>query len=494
MEIVTKSVGLARHAVHGAVWNFATVLAERAFGFLVLGLLLRAIPVRVVGLIAIASAISELARMISLSGAGEQVQAHPGDPAVEAGAFWSQCLVGLGAMALLWLAAPMLAGLYAQPALTWVLRVMAVNIFLTAFLVVPSARLAANFRFRTLGLISLGSTLLGGVTALPLAFAGLGIAALIDQRMVGIGFYALVVAMAARWTPPRPPSWPVLCNSFRFSWPLMQAAFVDAIAVTGYLMLVGLRVPVAELGLLRIAQRLVEVLQELAFLPARKLLLPVLVPVLAALQSEPARRDEAVGQMLDMLAMGIFFVSAVCGAAARPIVLLLFGPHWAAAAPVFGILTLMVPAACLYGVINPLLTAARRTRLVAYFAWANAGTIMLAAWFGAPLGLQALAWALVGQSVLGVALLLAALKLGLGRPMVPVLNMLALPCVGMLMARLAALATLAAWPGLGLAAQLGLAGGVAAASFLLVTMLTAPARLMGMTVRLRRAFLDPRSG
>ena len=170
----------------------------------------------------------------------------------------------------MWLAAPWVAGLYAQPALTLVLRVMAVNIFLTAFLVVPSARLATNFRFRTLGLISLGSTVLGGVTALPLAFAGRGIEALIDQRMVGIGFYALAAAVAARWRPPRPPSWPVLRASFRFSCPLMQAAFVDYIAMTGYVMLVGLRVSVADLGRFRIAQRLVEVLQEIAFLPAAK--------------------------------------------------------------------------------------------------------------------------------------------------------------------------------------------------------------------------------
>jgi len=488
VDIVTNRVGLARGAAHGAAWNFATVLAERGFGFLVLGLLLRAIPVRVVGLIAIASAISELARMISLSGAGEQVQACPGDRAVEAGAFWSQCLVALGVMALLCLAAPQLAGLYAQPALTLVLRVMAVNIFLTTFVIVPSARLAANFRFRTLGLISLGSTLLGGVTALPLAFSGRGIAALIDQRMVGIGFYALVVAVAARWTPPAPPSWASLRDSFRFSWPLMQAAFVDYISMTGYVMLVGLLVPVADLGRFRIAQRLVEVLQEFAFLPASKLFLPVL----AAMRGEPARRDEAVRQMLDVLAMSIFFVCAVCGAAASPIVLLLFGPHWAAAAPVFSILTLMVPAASLYGVINPLLTAARRTRLVAYFAWANAGTIMLAAWFGAPFGLRALAWALAGRGVLGVMLFLAALKLGLRWPVAPVLKMLALPCLGLVAARLAASAAVAAWPGLGLAAQLWLAGGVAAAMFLLVAMLAAPARIMGMAARLRRAFLGPR--
>jgi O-antigen/teichoic acid export membrane protein len=481
-------MGLARGAARGAAWNFATVLAERGFGFLVLGLLLRAVPVRVVGLIAIASAISELARMISLSGAGEQVQACPGDRAVEAGAFWSQCLTAFGAMALLGLAAPKVAALYVQPALTLVLRVMAVNVFLSVFLVVPSARLTTNFRFRTLGLISLGSTVLGGVTALPLAYSGRGIAALIDQRMVGIGFYALVVAVVARWRPPLPPSWPVLRASFRFSWPLMQAACVDAMAMTGYVMLVGLLVPLADLARFRIAQRLVEVLQELAFLPARKVFLPVFVAVRGA----PARRDEVVRQMLDMLSMSIFFVSAVCGAAAKPIVLLLFGPGWVAAAPVFGILTLMVPAAALYGVVNPLLTAARRTRLVAYFAWANAVTMMLTAWFGAPFGLRALAWALAGRGALGVALFLAALKLGLRWPAKPMLQMLALPCLGLLAARLAALAALATWPGLGLAAQLCLAGGVAAVAFMLVVMVAAPGRILGMMARLQRAFLAPR--
>jgi len=476
-------MSLARGAARGAAWNFATVLAERGFGFLILGLLLRSIPASVVGLVAIASAISDLARMVANSGAGEQVQNAPGDRTVEAGAFWSQGLASLGFMVLLFFMAPFISALYGQPELTIVLRIMALNVFLTSFLIVPSARLATKFRFKALGLISLGSTVLGGVVALPFAFTGHGVDALIYQRMAGISFYAVVAAIVGRWVPPRPPSWAVLKASFRFSWPLMQAALVDYISVTGYVMIVGLRMSVADLGRFRIAQRLVEVLQEIAFLPARKVFMPVFV----AVRGDIDRRYETTRQMLDLLSMAIFFVSAVCGAAARPIVLLMFGTRWEAAVPVFAILTLMAPVTALYGVINPLLTAAGRTNLVSRFATINAVSIMAAAWGAAPYGLTFLSWALALRGVLGIGLFIIALKLGLERPVRPMLRLLALPCLALIAARLSAFLVLRAATGLDLPAQLVLAVSVSMGSFALVVLLAAPQRMVDMTARLHRA-------
>jgi O-antigen/teichoic acid export membrane protein len=360
---------------------------------------------------------------------------------------------------------------------------MALNVVLTALLIVPSARLATAFRFKAQGLISLGSTVTGGLAALPFALAGHGVDALIIQRMVGIVFFAVLAAICARWVPPRPPSWAVLQASFRFSWPLMQAAFVDYISVTGYVMLVGLRMSVADLGQFRVAQRLIEVLQEIAFVPARKVFLPVFV----AVREDAARRYEVTRQMLDLLAMAIFFASAVCGAAARPLVLLMFGARWEAAVPVFAILTLLAPVTALYGVINPLLAAAGRTRLVSRFAWANAATIALAAWFAAPHGLQALAWALAGRGVLGLGLFALALAQGLERPVAPMLRLLILPAVALVLARLAAFYGLAAWPGLGLGGQLLVAVLLSAGIFAVVVLVAAPQRMLAMSRRLHRA-------
>jgi O-antigen/teichoic acid export membrane protein len=485
-----RRTDLARGAARGAAWNFATVLLERSFGFVILGLLLRSIPASVVGLVAIGSAISDLARMVANCGAGEQVQANIGDRQVEAGAFWSQSIASLSFMAALWLAAPAIAGLYGDPQLTVVLRIMALNVYLTSFLIVPSARLASHFRFRALGLISLGSTISGGLVALPFAFNGHGIDALIYQRMTGIVFYAAVAAAVARWTPPLPPGWAVLKRSFKFSFPLMQAAFVDYISITGYVMLVGLRMSVADLGRFRIAQRLVEVLQEVAFLPANKVFMPVFV----AVRDDPDRRFETTRQMLDLLSMVIFFVAAVCGAAARPIVLLMFGHKWEAAIPVFAILTLMAPVTALYGVINPMLTAAGRTNLVSRFAWANAATIMLAAWFAAPYGLTALAWALAGRGVLGLILFVVGMKIGLGRSVLPLLRLLVLPFAALVLARLAAQLAFYAMPAADLVTQLAVGLLVSGCVFAGVVMLVAPRRIMAMAARLHRALLGKLAG
>ena len=482
-------MNLARGAARGVAWNFATVLAERSFGFLILGLLLRVIPASVVGLIAIASAISDLARVVANSGAGEQVQASPGDRQVEAGAFWSQFLASLLFMAGLYVAAPAIAALYGQPVLTLVLRIMGLNVVMTCFLLVPSARLASQFRFKALGLMSLGSTVIGGLVALPFAYTGHGVEALMYQRMAGVGFYAVGASIAARWLPARPPSLPVLRESFRFSLPLMEATFVDYIAVTGYVMLVGLRMPVAALGEFRIAQRLAEVLQEIAFMPARKVFMPVFV----AVRHDKDRRFETTRQMLDLLSMAIFFVCAVCGAAAKPIVLLMFGAKWGAAVPVFAIITLMAPSVALYSVINPLLTAAGRTRLVSLYAWANVATIAAAAWFAAPYGLQALAWALAGRGVTAVVLFIFALRQGLERPVMPILRLLLLPSLALAAARLAAWAVLGTWPHLGLGGQFLVAVSVSAGMFAAVALGLAPRRIAGMVARLYGALLGAKA-
>ena len=224
-------MSLGRGAAHGAAWNLMTAVGERGLGFIVLAILIRHVTLRDVGVVAIASALSEIGRMVTTGGSGEQVIASPGDRSVEAGAFWAQMLLALAMSAALFAAAPLLAMAYDARPIAWVTRALSVNIVIGAFLIVPSARLAQRFGFRALSLMSLGSTSLGGVVALALVFTGHGLAALIAQRIVGITFYAVAASITARWRPPAFPSWRVIGDAMRFNIPMMGAAFVDYTSV-----------------------------------------------------------------------------------------------------------------------------------------------------------------------------------------------------------------------------------------------------------------------
>lgn len=478
-------MSLQRGVVRGTAWNLFTVLAERGLGFVVLVILLRHVSVQDVGVVAIASAISEIARMVTAGGAGEQVVAAPDDRAVEAGAFWAQFLLALGATIVLFACAPLLAGYYRAPALDWVTRALAFNILIGAFLIVPSARLSREFGFRSLGLLSLGSTVLGGAAALGLVFRGYPLGALVAQRMVGVAFYAAAASLVARWRPAAFPRRDVLAAALRFNLPMMGAAFVDYLAHTGYLVLVGMRVPVVAVGQFRIAQRLAEVLQELSILPAGKVLLPVFV----AVRDDPERRFAAACMLMDTLAILSLSAAAIAGTVAGPLVLLMFGARWAAAAPVFAAMTLIVPTAALYAFVRPMLIALQRPGLVWGFAALNAVTVALTAWVAAPLGLVPLGWSLAGRGLVMALLLLPALSIGIARPARPLLRLLVEPVVALLAARLAgAFALVEFGSAAGATVQLVLGASVAAAVFFVTILLLAPVRLIGLARRLVAAF------
>jgi O-antigen/teichoic acid export membrane protein len=479
-------MSLAHGAARGAAWNLVTAIAERSIGFAVLVILLRHITAADVGLVAIGSAISELARMISSGGSGEQVIAAPGDRSIEAGAFWAQFLLAIGFAAALIAIAPLIAQLYGEPRLTWVIQALAVNIITGCFLIVPSARLAQLFRYRALSVMSLGSTITGGATALALVYTHHGILALITQRMVGIAFYAAVASFVARWAPPAPPRLEALRQAFRFNLPMMGAAFVDYIAVSGYVMLVGLRLPVIEVGQFRIAQRLTEVLQELAIFPASKVFLPVFVSV----REDAARRFKVARDLCDALAILSFGVAAVAGAAAKPIVLLMFGARWASAIPVFSVMTLIIPATALYAFVNPMLTALQRPALVWSFALVNAATVAIAALTAAPFGLVPLAWALALRGALAALLLLPALSIGIGRPAWPLLRLFIVPFLALVAARWAT-STITANIGELHALRLELLAqaGIAAIVFSLIVLLLAYPRTVALITRVRGIFL-----
>jgi O-antigen/teichoic acid export membrane protein len=195
--------------------------------------------------------------------------------------------------------------------------------------------------------------------------------------------------------------------------------------------------------------------------------------------------------LLDVLSVTMFGAAAVAGAVAKPLILLMFGPRWVDAVPVFAVITLMAPVTAFYGVINPLLTAAGRTKLVWRFALGNAAIILLTVWLAAPAGLTVLAWALAGRGLLSIAMFVPALQAGLHKPVGPLLRLLLLPFVALLAARVLSYVAITQLSACNLISQLVAGGAVALAGFAGVMLLGAPKRVWAMTWQLHQALLGP---
>jgi hypothetical protein len=127
--------------------------------------------------------------------------------------------------------------------------------------------------------------------------------------------------------------------------------------------------------------------------------------------------------------------------------------------------------------------------LVSIYAWANVATIAAAAWFAAPYGLIALAWALAGRGVTAVVLFIFAMRQGLERPVAPILRLLLLPSIALAASRLGAWLVLGAHPGLALVPQLLVGTGVSAGIFAALVLIAAPRRIVKMVARLHSALL-----
>ena len=417
-------MSVERRAAAGAFWSFGATSAERAVGFAIFAIILHFVPVGDVGLVAIGSMLVELANTIAVAGVAERVIASKErDPRIEAGSFWAHFVTAGSLAALLWSLSHVAAHIYNEPRLVWVMRSLSAIILMNVLVVVPLATLTRDFRYRTVGLMSLASTIVGALAALPLALGGSGVLALVVQRLAGVGFFVLAVTLVTRWIPRVRVAPGDIVSALRFSLPLIGANLVDYLSRTGFALVAGLRLDVVSLGYLRVAQRLVEVLQEVVVTSISRIFLPLFVSI----RDEPGRRYDVMLRIMNVMALLVVGCFAVAGAAARPLIDSMFGLHLQPAAPVFAVLSWLGPSIVVSAFVRPLLISCGRSEQMLLISSVNAVTTGIVAYLAVPFGLTVLGEALVARSLLAILFMAPFIRSALQHPVTPLLTTLILP-------------------------------------------------------------------
>jgi teichuronic acid exporter len=291
--------------------------------------------------------------------------------------------------------APWVAELLDEPDVTPVMRLLTIELLLSALATVPQAMLERDLRFRQISIAQVAGGVIGALTTVAAALLDCGVWSLVLGNLVGalvrsvlqIGYYGGVV------------------------WPgrLRLAAIHPMVHVSGHV-LAGRALwywygQADQLVLARLLHAsllgVYSVAAQLAMLPASKVMEAVnrvAFPILSRMRSGTAELGPTHERLVSLLALYGFGVCWGLAAVSHEFVVLVLGAKWEAAAIPLAMLSLIAPLRMLCSLHNTITTAigspqsATRELIVAGLLVPTA--VSVGAWWNGLVG-ASLAWPLV---------------------------------------------------------------------------------------------------
>ena len=337
---------LRNSALHAFKWSICAEVASKSIGPLVFLLLARILLPTDFGVVAAATVVISFSQIFwdaGLSKALIQRQEHIEEAATAV--LWLNFALGVIMFIILFLSADVIASFFHDPRITPVVRVLSIQLPLSALASVHTALFQKSLDFKKLFWIRLVTTSAPALASVPLALMGAGYWALIAGTLTGQVFQTITLWIISAWRPKLEFNWKLAKELFVFGrWAMLSAllgwfyAWMDAIVVGHFL---GSH----DMGLYRTGNTFVIMVFGLFFSP----LLPVLYSVLSRAQNDlPQMRESFI-----FVARGIAMVSLPIAFGIYtlrvPLAELVFGPQWTGESMVLGYMALSHGIAWLVG-------------------------------------------------------------------------------------------------------------------------------------------------
>lgn len=297
----------------------------RIAGLVTIAILTRFLSPGDFGVVAAASTILPFFYLLSdLGFATYIVQAESADRRVLSTGWWFSVSAGLLLTALLVLGAPLFGVLFSSEEVVPVLRVLSIAVLLAAVSSVPTALLRRRMHFRPLAIQGVTASLVAQIVAVAMCFAGAGVWALVGQTLSSQLVMTVLACAAARWVPSWMFSWSEFVAMARFGVKVLAVELVAMCRAVGEAAIITAALGVTAFGYLTIAQKLIQVVQDLT----GGALLPVTTVVFAKIRDSRRRLIEAYIRALRLTYMVMAPPLVLVAVAAPLLIPIIFGPGW----------------------------------------------------------------------------------------------------------------------------------------------------------------------
>lgn len=192
-------MNLRAQILSGFRWTASVRVASQLITWAITLVVIRLLSPSDYGLLAMATVFVALLSMLSDLGLGQALVqgAEVTDEALRR-VFAAVLVVDVALAALLVIAAPLIAGVFSEPAVIPVVRVLSIQFLIAAFGVVPDALLQRRMEFRVRSLIDLAAAVIGACSTLALAVMGKGVWALVAGSLAA----QLTRSLGLNWVAP----------------------------------------------------------------------------------------------------------------------------------------------------------------------------------------------------------------------------------------------------------------------------------------------------
>ncbi len=324
--------------IHALKWSFLSEIASKAIQPLVFVILARLLTPDDYGVVAAAAMVISFSQIFWEAGMGKAIIQYQGDRAAAASvAFWINNVMGVVvAGVLVAISGGVADRVFHDPRVALVLRVMALQVFLSASVAVHVALLQKDMQFKHLFWVRLATVAVPGLASIPLAWYGMGYWALVAGVLVGQTVQVAILWKTSPWRPHWCFDWGVARQLGRFGGWVAASGLLAWFYTWADSLIVGMYLGSHELGLYRTGNAFVAMIYGFLFGP----LMPVFYSHLSGIQHDRERVRANLFKIIKIITFISIPLGFILYVMAQPIADFIFGKKWSGISLVISILAL----------------------------------------------------------------------------------------------------------------------------------------------------------
>lgn len=219
-----------KNVVNNFIWRFAERCGAQAVTLIVSIVLARILAPGDFGTVSLVMVFTTIMQVFVDSGLGTAlIQKKDADDLDFSSVFYFNFAVCLILYAVMFMAAPLIAGFYNDTSLTSIIRVISLTIIISGVKGIQQSYVSRNMLFKRFFFATLGGTIFSACLGIGMAYAGCGVWSIVAQQLSNTAIDTLILLITVKWRPKKMFSWKCLKGLLSYGWKLLISSLLDTV-------------------------------------------------------------------------------------------------------------------------------------------------------------------------------------------------------------------------------------------------------------------------